>query len=458
MSAKVGSFIKGLMGDNASLDEVLSGKVVDKQYRLIDLKRSNVLYDADNHTISIDKTRQVARGRDVPPQIEVAISPEFHDYMEKHGDSVRYMTRNGTPWLTEQEKGDTQKVADYYEALKAGTRKDVAIINWRKTHGATRDTGHSAVSVGELSFADENGEIADPRNIGSYEQHAGGSFYPSPSMWRDRKAMGESKLRDTGESEPSSHAQGVLVRNTIKPTAAAAAAGAAALAATTSKKKKGGALRTALRAATVGFATYAGGYVVGSTQTSPGSIKIQDEPSGHGVLATLVSEAQHDIMEHTLVGLSKTYHGQYNVFRSNCADFAEDMLDLIGLNTHELVQTAMETEPQCGTQERRKISEIAIPHTIRPDRNSWAMKQLETGENGVLNIDDQDLCLRKFNVSGQSALLIEAADGEKLKHAPLETLSKVLSEGIGLAAPKGPNRAEFTFNENVKTQDICQTR
>lgn len=456
MAKKVGSFLMGLRGEHATLDQVLEGKVVDKKYRLIDLQRANVTYDAASRHVTIHRP-------DIANNIRVPVREAFHDYMQKYGDSVRYMTRNGTPWLTDAEKSNPRKVEDYFTALKSGPKKDVAMINWQKTgNNPAIQTGHAALSVGELDLEPEtgpDGKPVDPRNIQGYEQHAGGSFYPSPSLWRDRKAMNESKLRDTGESDPSNHARGVLVRNSLKPTAVAAgAAVAAAAAASAAGGKKRGPVRTAIKVVTAGAAAYAGGYIVGSLQTSPGSIKIKDEKAAHGVMAVLISPSQHDILEHSLVGLSRTYHGKYNVFKSNCADFAEDMMGLVGIDTHELVQTAMETEPACDVKERKSVGEHIAKNHIRPDRFSWAMRHLKSGKEGVLAVDGQDVCMQKFEVSGQSALLIEAADGGKFKHPPLEMLDRVLADGVGITAPKGPARAEFAFNERVRETNAGQSR
>lgn len=451
--AKVGSFIKGLRGEHASLDGVLSGKVVDKKYRLVDLKRANVSYDSASQTVTIHRN-------DSSNSVHVPVRRAFHDYMEKHGDTVSFMTRNGTPWLTEEEKNNPEKVADYYLALKAGPKQDLAIINWRKTDGSTRDTGHSAVSVGELSLteAEPEGKASEgkSRRIEEYKQHAGGSFYPSQSLWFDRKnhteTMKEATGRDTGE-DPSSHAQGVLIRNSLKPSAAAGVAGAAAILATRGNKK-GGKIRTALRAATVLGVAYSAGHVSGQLQSSAGSIKIKDEDVGHGVLATLITPSQHDLLEHSLVGLSKTYHGKYNVMRSNCADFAEDMMGVIGLNVNELVQAAMETAPQEG-KKRRGVGERVVPHHIRPDRNQWAVRQLEAGQEGVIDVDGQDICMRQMEISGQSTLLIEAAEGEKFNGKPIDVLSKILSKGVSIDVPNNDMRhARFTYQPEVK---ITQT-
>lgn len=455
MGKKLSSFMKGLRNEHATLDEVLSGKIVDKKYRLIDLNRANVTYDEQTHNITINKASQMGfRAHITQPTVDVQINPAFHDYMQTYGDSVRYVTRNGTPWLTEQEQSDPRKVADYYEALKAGPKQDVAIINWRKTDG--KDSGHSAVSVGKLAY-DGDFDEQQPQNqrgIKEYEQHAGGSFYPSQSIWVDRKSrsthMKQARDRDTGD-DPNSHANGLLVRNSARPTAAAVGAGVATAALLNGgKKKKGGIIRTIIKGGAVATAAYTAGRVTNILQSSPGSILIKDEDRGHGVLATLVTDAQHDLMEHAIVGLGKTYHERYNLLKSNCADFAGDMMEIIGINTQELVQAAMDTEPACGKKQRRRPGQMVAPNHIRPDRNQWAIRQLEDGQEGVVTVDEQDICMRKLNISGQSALLIEEANGDMFKHQPLEMLSKILAEGVGVSAPLGPNRAEFAFSDKVK--------
>lgn len=454
MAGKISSFFKGLRNEHASLDEVLSGKIVDKKYRLIDLNRANVIYDERTQTVTIDKSVQAAHRPNIPPQIQVQVNPAFHDYMRKYGDSVRYITRNGTPWLTEQEQGDPQQVTDFYEALKSGPKQDVAIINWRKTDG--KDSGHSAVSVGKLGY---DGDFDDQqpenrRDIREYEQHAGGSFYPSQSMWIDRKSrsdhMKQALDRDTGD-DPKAHANGLLVRNSARPTAAAAGAGAATAALLYGGKgRKKGIIRTVLKAGVVATAAYTAGRATNILQSSPGSILIKDEERGHGILATLITDAQHDLMEHAIVGLGKTYHQRYNLLKSNCADFAGDMMSIIGLDTQSLVQAAMESEPATGKKPRPRPGQLIAPNHIRPDRNQWAIRRLESGDEGVVAVDGQDIAMRKLDISGQSALLIEAADGGMFQHKPLEMLSKVLSEGVGVSAPLGPNRAEFAYSEKVK--------
>lgn len=450
MTDKVGGFLKGLRGEHASLDEVLAGKVVDKQYRLIDLTRANVSYDAQAGKVTIHRPA-------ITSSVQVQVRPEFHDYMSKYGDSVRYITRNGTPWLTEAEQQNPEKAAAYFEALGTGPKEYLAFINWRKTDSKKLDTGHSSLSVGKLELqpAEEpDGTPVDPRRIEGYDQHTAGSFYPSQSVWREQKAYTEARRNETGKEDASAHARGVMTRNSLKPTGAAVAAGgaiaAASAAANRRSKKKPGVLRTALQVASVVSAGYAAGFVVAAVQSSPGSIKIKDEPQAHGLIATLISPAQHDILEHNLVGLSKTYHGHYNVFKSNCADFAEDMLRLVGVDARKMVQTAMETEPASGRKHRKPL-EMAIPHHIRPDRNSWAMREMQSGQEGLLNIDGQDITMRRLNLSGHSAVMIEAANGEELKHAPITMMDRILSLGLEVSAPLGANRAELTYSNQVET-------
>jgi hypothetical protein len=450
MTAKVGSFMKGLRGEHATLDDVLAGKVVDKKYRLIDLARANVSYDSAKNSVTVHRAH-------ISSSVHVQVRPEFHDYMKQYGHSVRYVTRNGTPWLTEAEKSDPEKTATYFEALASGPKEYLAFTNWTKTDGKKLDTGHSSLSVGKLDLQPAeapDGTPVDPRRVEGYDQHAAGSFYPSQSAWREQKAFAQAQRNDAGKENPSAHARGVMTRNSLKPSAAAAAAGGAVATASAlanrHSKKKGGPLRTALQIASVVSAGYAAGFVVAAVQSSPGSIRIKDEPRAHGLMATLISPAQHDILEHNLMGLSKTYHGKYNVFKSNCADFAEDMLRLVGVDARELVQTAMETEPAHG-KKLRKPTEVAIPRHIRPDRNSWAMREMQAGQEGLLKVDGQELSLRKIDLSGHSTIMIEASDGELLKHPPIEMMDRVLSLGMNISAPLGPNRAEFAYSGEVKT-------
>src|SRR5690606_22971124 len=81
------------------------------------------------------------------------IPEEFHDYMDKYIGEVRYITDAGTPWLTRAEESDpayAQQRADYFDALKSGQNTDVVMIHWRSTNAKRKDTGHTAISVGQL--------------------------------------------------------------------------------------------------------------------------------------------------------------------------------------------------------------------------------------------------------------------------------------------------------------------
>lgn len=444
--AKVGSFIDGLRGKHISLDEVLSGKVVDKKYRLIDLTRDNVTYDAATNQITIHR-------EDASQSVQIPVRPTFKAYMAKYGDSVHYVTRNGTPSLTPEEKSDPEKFADYYKALADGPKQDLAIVYWRKTDGRKLDTGHSAVSVGQLEMEDAPDAPAAanddaPRRIKSYRQHVGGSFIASQSLARDHKnhssTMKEATGRDTGE-DPSSHAQGILIRNSIKPAAAALAAGVATYSATKGMKKRK--FVKAIRAATAVGAGFGASQVVAAVQNSAGTIKLKDEQYGHGILATLVSPAQHDLMEHAMAGLNKTYYGEYNVLRNNCADFAEDMMSFIGLDLKELIQSAMTTKPGPG-HKRRTVAEHIIPRHIRPDRNQWAVERLESGLEGIIPIDGQEIYMRNIEVSGQSALLIETKEGEMFQQPPMEMLSTVLNKAVMLETPENnPEKTQFAYRQ-----------
>ncbi|MCH2547623.1 MAG: hypothetical protein MK052_08450 [Alphaproteobacteria bacterium] len=449
------SFISGLKGEHSTLDEVLSGKTIDKKYRLIDLNHENVTYHPEKHQVVIDKP-------EMKTPVSVDIPKEFHDYMDKYADSVQFITRNGTPWLSEKEQqaeepATANKIEDYYEALKTGPKTDVAVVNWRDTNKKRTDTGHTAVSVGKLQLGEAKTKLIGTsriKNVEGYDCHAAGSFWPSTSLWREASERANCSKR-TSDENPTAHARGLETRNTVKPLGSAVAAGGAVALLTRSRSTKNGGLfskvKAATRVAAIGGAAHAGAFVTAAAQSSPGTVKLTDEEKGHGIMATLISPAQHDIMEHTISGLGQTYHGKYNVFKHNCGDFAEDMLGKIGIDGRQLVKAAMESDAQEGKL-KRTFTNAAIPRQVQPDRIKWAMKHLEEGNKGTVKVDDQDLTIRCFDMSGQSTMLVETVDGALFKQPPTQTLDRTLAEGIKISTRKGENRATFQFSNNVRIE------
>ena len=175
-------------------------------------------------------------------------------------------------------------------------------------------------------------------------------------------------------------------------------------------------------------------------------------------MATLITPMQRDIFEHNMYGLNKTYYKDYQILSHNCADFTENMMQEIGLNTHHMVDRAMKSEPQVGDFVRRAAKNLTIPSHLRPDRHQWATrkaigegKEIETGE---LEVDGEKLLVRRIRVTGQSTVLIETENEDFFKDTPLETLGKVLTEGLLIepVEPKAgkPGSTRFGFSDQMK--------
>lgn len=455
-------FIRGFKGEFPTIEEALTDQRISPDKRLIDLHSADVVYDAEGGTVTL------------PPDFEggnpftVLINPQFEDYMERYGENVRYITHHGTPWLSEAERENSGQLADYYRALKRGEKLDLAIINWRKTNPAIKDTGHAALSVGHLNFDDAAYQFTEddigpdgnllPRkqDVDGYESRYSGSYHPSSSgPWIDKHSrkehMDSMKQRVTGE-DPKAHAAGIVTRNALRPAGVAAAT---ALAGGFAAGRSGGTFGS-LTAKLAGATTlaYTSGRVTAITQKAPGSVLEKEEKRGHGILATLITPAQRDIMEHMLHGMGKTYFSEYQLWGNNCADFTEHVMKEIGVNTEHLVTRAMEAEPDCKNKAARVAKALTVQSHIRPDRHQWAThtladdRRIETGE---LQVDGEDFLVHKLKFTGQSALLIETADEQMFKDKPLKTLSKVLQGGLAINPVNSARGSEFEFRpEAVK--------
>lgn len=445
-------FFKGVRAEFPTLEEALSDKRIEAEHRLIDLTSADVKYDAAQHSLTYTP--------DGKTPVTVLVQPEFHRYMDTYADKTQFITRNGTPWLAPSEReNDAQKDA-YMEALKSGPKEDTALIIWRKTNAATKDTGHATIAVGHLHTGAPSLAVSNvpDQDIEGFSATEFGGYYPSQTVWVDRASRKDHMDRansNVAAEDPKAHALGLMVRNAAIPTAVAAStaiAGAVAIA----RGKKKRPLANTLKAAAVIGVSYAAGRLTSIGKSATGTVMLKEDEGFHGTLATLVTPSQKDVMEHIIVGFNKTYSDKYNIMTHNCADFAEETFAHIGLNTHSMVQDAMETEPNLPNFGRKIAKQITLPSSMRPDRHQWAVRKLKSGQQGFVDLEGQKVSVRTLDISDQSSVFIETDDqsffmdasGKKARSE--DVLDKVFGDALRIAQVPGSRGTEFMFNTHAK--------
>lgn len=486
MGDRTKAFIRGWNQDFLSLEEALTH--ADAERFLIDLQAPDTVYslmseapngaEKEKHTVSF--TRPNARTGE-PVVHTVYVNPAFHDYMERYGDRTRYITDAGTPWLTrDQELGeiDPEQARAYYDALSTGPNQDVIMVNWRKTNAAKKDTGHSAISIGTLNRA--KGVAADdPNQVFEYQPDITGSFYPVtgplfrpmlpvlapiakyiPPLGRQvERGMKNNRhhleaARERLGDNSVAHSMGVAARDAVKPLSVAAASTVSVVVAKhmvdlAKAEAKGEAGKEERGRVLNGLATlmvaYTAAKTTGILDAQTGVVLLKEEDRGSGILATLVTPAQMDIMQHALYGMYKTYHDKYNILGSNCADFADKMMEEVGLETSRILDEALGNQQE-NTEEKdgrfsRFAKAISVPPHIRPSRVSWAFRNRKP-ISGEVEIDEQPLSVGLVKVNNQSTVLIETED-HLFKNPPIETFQRVLKEALTL---KENRHGQFQFD------------
>lgn len=486
-------FYLGLKGDFPTVEEALIHP--DCERKLIPLARP-AIYSKKHHSI---RYRQDGKTH------ILKLNPAFKDYMQEYGRTTHYVTDQGTPWLTRlQEDGSfiqQEQLDAYYAALRAGENREVVMINWTNTHG--KDSGHSSISVGSLSLS-ENASEHDTIPIYDYTPEITGSYYGSTTPFLGMKHwdeyMRDSAVRKVGKNNPIAHATGTTLRDGALPIATFVGGAMLALAkdihaaraqksSLTEKQINAVAKRGIkyLAAATViGASTAASGLL----SSSKGTLLMKEEMEGSGILATLITPAQRDILEHSLYGIYQTYYGKYNILSHNCADFTQDMLKEINVDLAPLIEEAMRRE-QPHTLIQQALKPFTIPNHVKPSRHGWAAsvrpplfglygvvelprnlegeqkrldsihspkkkeqmrKQLEQEEgNEVVHV-------RPIEDLDQSTILITTPNADKkFRQRPLETFRDVMKHSLTLAKDDD-NQHHFAFQPHVQVEMLQPSR
>ena len=480
------AFMRGARHEFMSLEDALTHPKAERF--LIDLQAPGVDYDAVKQRVTFTRTDPTKKQTHTHT---IDINPQFHQYMQDYGSETRFITDAGTPWLTRDQEldynGSQEQKDAYYQALSAGPNQDVVMLSWRKTVAKKKDSGHTALSIGTLNLADGSSD-QDAVPIYEYEPEISGSFYPSTGpLFRPgklalkpiaehipalEKRLHHSSLntdqhlqaaRDRHGENPMAYSIGVTARDSVEPVGAAVGA---MVGITVTKKmvdlirgKQSGAMDDkAVEVALKGLALLTAGYLAakatGALDMATGVVLLKEEERGSGILASLVTPAQLDIMQHTLYGMYKTYFDKYNILSSNCADFADKMMEDIGLQTSKLLQETIAVEDAKNVGPVQKVlNTISIPESIRPSRISYAYRNRKP-VTGEVEIDGQKLAVSLVSVSGQSSVLIET-DNQLFNEPPIQTFQKVLKEGITMKQGQD-GRFHFQFQPHVEQIEVSQ--
>ena len=445
------NFIKGFNREFLSLEESLCHPNAERQ--LLDLRGHDIGHTWDpslkQYIVSYKKDGQTQT---------LFIPKQFNQYIRQYG--VEFITDNGTPWLSREQKQigipDAQS-KDYYKALAEGENREIVLINWSNTDLRRGETGHSSLSVGTLDLADGYTET-DKVPIYEYTPEISGSFYPSiaPVMRRapDYVKHHTDAAKARHGDHPVAHSLGVTARDAILPVSAAVGSGvamyvAARMSGLIKDKQEGKKVNVdaALKSIGLVLIAHAAGKKAGQFKTSTGAVMLKEEEKGAGVLATLVTPAQMDLMEHALYGMYRTYHEKYNLLSSNCADFSDKMMQEIGLDTRKILDEAVAEDKAEERNIPQKVRARAkTPEHIRPSRLSWAYRNRKP-ETATVKVDGQPVSVSRLDVDGQSTVLIESSKF-KFEKPPIETFQTVLKDVLTLE--KSPNGTyAFDFQPGI---------
>lgn len=477
--------MRGARREFMSLEDALTHPKAERF--LIDLHAKDVRYDAQAQTVTFTRFDPNSKHSHTHT---LNINAEFAGYMQDYGDQTRYITDAGTPWLTRDQElavvNQDQKDA-YYKALASGANQDVVMLSWRKTLAKKQDSGHTALSVGTLNLA-EGSKATDSTPRYEYQPEISGSFYPSTGpLFRPGKLLLKpledhvpaieryihnssvntdqhiEAARSRHDEAPLAYSMGVTARDSALPVGVAV--GTMIGIALTKKmadliqhRQKGdiddSMVETALKSMALMGAGYLAAKATGALDMATGVVLLKEEERGSGILASLVTPAQLDIMQHSLYGMYKTYYSQYNILSSNCADFGDKMMEDIGLQTTKLLNETIATETaKEPSLLERATKVISVPEKIRPSRISYAFRNRKP-VTAEVTVDGQKLAVSRVSISEQSALLIET-DDYLFKNPPIETFQKVLKEGVTLK-PDATGRYYFDFKPHIKQIPLSQ--
>lgn len=472
-------FVLGLKGKFPSLEEALTHRSSER--RLINLHDPQTRYDPAHHRVTYQRDGE---------EHTLPVDPAFKGYMRRYASRTHYVTDNGTPWLTrrqEYRQSVSKKQLDaYYEALNTGKNREVAMVNWSGTH--IYQSGHSSVSVGTLNLVDGSSE-EDEIPLYRYEPEITGSYYGSLGLavGMHPDAYRNSAHAKTVEHSPLAHAAGTMLRDGAWPLSAMLAGIATGTMITANglkKQERNRLIKTTLRAMTALVVTAAAGAATGYLANSNGTLLMKEEALGSGLLATLITPAQRDILEHALYGVYKTYEGKYNILHSNCADFSEKMLAEIQVDIASVIESAMRQEPPKSALGRVR-DVLSVPHYIRPDRAGWAMRMLPDSKpvTGVVALaplpvehvphrfterirrngrplkanGGEELHISPNVATNAPTLLVETTQ-EKFDRPPIETFREALKHVTLRADAKGKYRWELMPHVQLVEKEAPQLR
>lgn len=463
LKGTLNDFLLGLRGQFPTLEEALMHP--DSERKLINLHDPTTSYNPRQHAVYYLKDGK---------QHRLPLDPAFRDYMRDYADSTHYVTDKGTPWLTRKQEYrnsiSQQQQDDYYFALTRGENREAVILNWLNTQ--KMETGHAALSVGSLDLADGSAET-DEIPLYEYTPEITGSYYGSTTPLLGKKHFSEyrdgSRVRKVSDDNPVAHAVGTTLRDGAAPLGSIVGGGLLAVAALLHKSKKSGASERKQREIlkkglfSVGTMTAASMAAVSSglLVSSNGTLLMKEEMESTGMLATLITPAQRDIMEHSLYGVYQTYHEKYNILNNNCADFATKMLQDISIDLDAAVRRAMEQEPPRSLSQR---ATQPIPQHIQPGRAGWALRN-RTSATGIVTLEpspdgedkkfsqmrrskghverlrrarmaetgDEVLHVSPIETLGQSSVLVETASYDRqFRQPPIETFRDVMKQALTL--------------------------
>lgn len=470
-------FVLGIKGKFPSLEEALTHRSAER--RLINLHDPQTRYDRVHHRVTYQRDGA---------EHTISLDPAFKGYMRRYAQHTHYVTDKGTPWLTrkqEYRQSISRKELDaYYAALNKGENREVVMVNWSGTH--IYQSGHSSLSVGTLNLADGSSE-EDKIPLYRYEPEITGSYYGSlgPVMGMFPDAYRASTDAKVVEHSPRAHAMGTMLRDGAWPLSAMLASITVGTMVTAkglkNKDERNRLIKTTLRAMTGIAATATAGITTGYLANSNGTLLMKEETIGSGLLATLITPAQRDILEHALYGVYKTYEGKYNILHSNCADFSEKMLSEIQVDIASVIESAMQQEPPKSVLGRVR-DVLSVPQHIRPERNSWALRVLRDSKpvTGVVTLDPlpvehvphrfTDKIRRNGKVNGGEelhispnvatsapTLLVETMK-EKFDRPPIETFREVLKHVTLCADARGKYSWELMPHVRLLEKEAARDR
>lgn len=428
----VGAFLDGIRGRFPTLEDVL---VSDGKLIKIGLDSSEALPE---------------------------INSSFREFMAEHGSSVEYITAAGTPWLTHKQKeNDPELSKAYAQAMRAGRNDHVAVMGWKPYLGLFK-AGHAWINFGALQ---DTGKGLQFDGDDSY------SLYPlQVSAVLDRM---HTRIRaGTFDNIVAHHGKGLLTGAKVHddPTypsvllSGASGALIAHMVAAHLTREGDDRKHMARRIAMTLFGTAAGGgmgsvagFLAAVSKNTDGVVVKQPE-HGSGMLAILVTSAQCDILQTALEELCNTISGKYNVRNRNCAEFADEMLQDIGIEVKQVIGEYLDEEQHIDGRFDRTIGSVL---SRRPDTRRGAFHRLKEEIGEVPTADGKKLSVVTLNVNGHAAILVEppVTPDTPNHQVPLfdnPDLATTLNEALKSMRlmPMGDNNFALTFKDQIRTTPL----